>query len=391
MERFSSSPRPDLHEKAEELGFPLLEVNGEPYWDETAYYRFSLRQIEDDLEDPTAALHSLVLDTVDRVVTDERALKRLRIPVHAWDWIAESWRQRAPSLYGRMDFSYDGRGAAKLLEYNADTPTALYEASIFQWHWLNDLKASGVLPAGADQFNSIHEKLLDWFAGTSKRVPLHLAGFLDNDEDRLCIDYIAYCARESGLTAYTLSMGDIGLMPARAFRAGHFIDRAERRIERLFKLYPWEWMLEDQFGQDFAIARLSCLEPLWKAIVSNKGFLALLWEREPGHPNLLPTYFEGEPAVAALAGNYARKPLYSREGGNVSLYRHGALLEEEAGRYGSEGYVRQQLHLLPDFGGNFPVIGSWLIGDQPAGIGIREDATRITRNTSRFVPHIFID
>lgn len=391
MFRTPSSPRADLQQKADELGFPLLEYDGEPYWDETAYYTFSLKQIEDDLEDPTAALHALVLDTVDEVVRDERALQRLKIPAHAWDWIAESWRRRDRSFYGRMDFSYDGRGPAKLLEYNADTPTALYEASVFQWHWMNDLKAQGLLSAGADQFNSIHEKLLELFGAIGGKVPLHLAGFLDNAEDRLCLDYLAYCAGEAGISCHLLSMEDIGLRPGGLWRESHFIERSGARISRLFKLYPWEWMLADEFGHDSAISRLTCLEPLWKAIVSNKGFLALLWERVPGHPNLLPTYFEGAPAVSALASNYARKPLLSREGANVSLYHHGVLLEEAPGSYGAEGHVIQQLHLLPDFDGNFPVIGSWIIGGQPAGIGIREDATRITRNTSRFVPHIFID
>ncbi len=391
MRRIASTSRADLVQVADELGFPLLECDGKPYWDETAYYSFSLRQIEDDLEDPTAELHALILDTVAHVVSDEATLRRLGFPAHSWNWIADSWRRRDLSLYGRMDLVYDGQTPAKLLEYNADTPTALYEASVFQWRWMNDLKASGALEASADQFNSIHEKLLDWFGACGDRRDLHLAGYLDNMEDGLCIDYIAYCAGEAGLQTQRLSLEDIGLMPDRLWRAGHFIDRSGRKIERLFKLYPWEWMLADPFGQDSAISRLTCYEPLWKSIVSNKGFLALLWAREPGHPNLLPTYFEDDSAVAALSGSYARKPLFSREGANVSLFRHGVLLEEAPGGYGTEGHVIQQLHLLPDFDGNFPIIGSWVIGDQPAGIGIREDGTRITRNTSRFVPHIFVD
>jgi glutathionylspermidine synthase len=44
---------------------------------------------------------------------------------------------------------------------------------------------------------------------------------------------------------------------------------------------------------------------------------------------------------------------------------------------------------LPEFVGRYPVIGAWIVGDEPAGIGIREDDTPITRNTSRFIPHYF--
>ncbi len=125
MRRIASTPRADIVQVADELGFPLLECDGKPYWDETAYYSFSLRQIEDDLEDPTAELHALILDTVAHVVSDEATLRRLGFPAHSWNWIADSWRRRDLSLYGRMDLVYDGQTPAKLLEYNADTPTAL--------------------------------------------------------------------------------------------------------------------------------------------------------------------------------------------------------------------------------------------------------------------------
>ncbi len=82
--------------------------------------------------------------------------------------------------------------------------------------------------------------------------------------------------------------------------------------------------------------------------------------------------------------------LLSREGANVSVSgRAGALAAPapEPGPYGAEGHVYQGYAPLPDFGGRYPVIGAWIVGDQAAGMGIREDDTPITRNTSRFVPH----
>jgi glutathionylspermidine synthase len=39
--------------------------------------------------------------------------------------------------------------------------------------------------------------------------------------------------------------------------------------------------------------------------------------------------------------------------------------------------------------GNYPVIGSWVIYGESAGIGIREDRQEVTTNSSRFVPHLF--
>ena len=84
-----------------------------------------------------------------------------------------------------------------------------------------------------------------------------------------------------------------------------------------------------------------------------------------------------------------RKPLFGREGANVQVLAGGRVIEETAGSYGSEGFVYQEYAPLPSYDGNFPVIGAWVIASQPAGIGIREDDTAITRDTSRFLPHYF--
>ena len=63
-------------------------------------------------------------------------LRRLRIPEACWADRHESWRRGDATLYGRFDFSFGGQGPAKLLEYNADTPTSIFEAAVFQWTWL---------------------------------------------------------------------------------------------------------------------------------------------------------------------------------------------------------------------------------------------------------------
>jgi glutathionylspermidine synthase len=104
----------------------------------------------------------------------------------------------------------------------------------------------------------------------------------------------------------------------------------------------------------------------------------------PGHPNLLPASFERW----RISGDYVQKPLYSREGANISMY-HGAEVLHEGGTYGEEGWVYQAYTPIAHFGDSYAVVGSWIVGDEPAGIGIREDASPITRNSSRFVPHYF--
>jgi glutathionylspermidine synthase len=162
-------------------------------------------------------------------------------------------------------------------------------------------------------------------------------------------------------------------------------------IELAFKLYPWEWMLREPFGASLPGAATQWVEPPWKAILSNKGILPLLWEMFPRHPNLLPSYFETDDAARGLGASYVRKPLYSREGANVELVVAGSAVDSDGGPYGAEGFVRQAIARLPQFDDNFVVLGSWLAGGRPCGLSVREDVSPITKNTSRFLPHAIID
>jgi glutathionylspermidine synthase len=381
MIRRSMRVRANLAARATELGFAFHAPGGEVYWDESGCYEFTLRQIENDIEAPTGELLSLCMELVDRAAGDEAILRRLRIPEHAWPLIAESWRRRDPSLYGRFDFSYDGRHAAKLLEFNADTPTSLYEAGVFQWFWLQDLKAERRLFPSADQYNSIHEKLIEAWRGIAG-VFLHLTCMGDALEDGVTLAYLEDCAKQSGKQTLCLDIGDVGLRGS-----DRFVDRKGRSIDLLFKLYPWEWMFADAFGSSPAMRRTRFVEPPWKAILSNKGVLPLLWDMAPGHPNLLPAFFEDDPRKAKLGARFVRKPLYSREGANVLIVDEDRVLARREGTYGAEGYIRQALAPLPQFDTGYPVIGSWIVGDQPCGIGIREDDGLVTTDRSRFVPH----
>lgn len=388
MQRHIISPRPNLEARARACAFDFATMDGEIYWDERAYYSFTLRQIEDHLEQPSAELSALCLDLVDRAVHDERILQRLAIPPVAWDIIAESWQRHDPSLYGRIDLAYDGQGPAKLLEYNADTPTALFEAAYFQWGWLEDAIAQHALPDTADQFNSIQEALvatLSKISAESGCKSLYLTCLPESVEDSGLIAYLADCAVQAGFATTNIAIGDIG-----SSGAGPFVDMSGAPIAMLFKLYPWEWMITDDFIRSPSMRHTRFVEPAWKAILSNKGILPLLWALAPGHPNLLPSYFEDDPARTALAGRYARKPLYSREGSNITLHDGDRVLDEAGGPYAVNDYVWQALASMPSYAGNTPVIGSWIVGGIPCGIGIREDTSPITKNTSRFIPHAII-
>ncbi len=375
MQRIALSPRRDWQWRVESQGMHYHTQEGQVYWDESACYRFSRSQI-DLLDDVSTELHRLCLSAVEAIIKHDW-FARLRIPEYAVPYIVKSWEAGCPGMYGRFDLAWNGDGPPKLLEYNADTPTALLEASVIQWFWLQECFPD------ADQFNSIHEKLIDFWQHYRQSHPiLHFACQEESAEDFGNLEYLRDTAIQAGIQTHRLPIEQIGWDTVKHC----FVDTEDHPMQTLFKLYPWEWMLQDEFGKYLPKANLNILEPPWKQLLSNKGILPILWELFPDHPNLLAASFEDKP----LLGNYVRKPLYSREGANIEIRRHAGVVET-SGSYGGEGFVFQRHCPLADFAGNYPVIGSWIIADQAAGIGIREDKTEITGNNSRFIPHYFVE
>jgi glutathionylspermidine synthase len=380
VRREASVPRPNWRERCEAAGFGYHSMDG-TYWDETACYAFSTDQI-DRLEEVTEELHKLCLAAVD-VVVKEKRMAEFAIPEPFHALVAESWRRGDPAVLGRFDFSWDGEGEPKMLEYNADTPTALLEASVVQWHWLEDTRA------GADQFNSLHEKLIARWRSlreAASREPLWFACVKDNEEDFGNTEYLRDTALQAGWDARAVAIEDLGWDAS----GQRFVNLEDAAVERIFKLYPWEWMVRESFSPHLLRQTAHWIEPPWKMLLSNKALLAVLWELNYAHPNLLPAYF----TPSRFTGEYVKKPLLSREGANVTLNRRMGVVREP-GAYGAEGWVYQGYAPLPSYkdsaGGaqRYPVIGSWIVGDAAAGIGIREDDSPITKNTSRFVPHYF--
>lgn len=271
-----------------------------------------------------------------------------------------------------------------MLEYNADTPTSLLESSVIQYHWLKDRFPHG------DQFNSIHEELIarwDFIATPWDEEPtIHFTCVSEQLEDWGNTDYIRTTAEQAGLQTKMLSIETIGWDD----QLQQFVDEENLVIQHLFKLYPWEWLLDDPYAPLIGKSAMRMQEPAWKLILSNKAILPLLWELFPNHPNLLPAYFASRQPIndVPFGNQYVKKPVFSREGANIEIYdgNQTTLLKTD-GPYNLNKAVYQVFFPLPEFDGNYTVTGSWVIGGKSAGIGLREDESLITKNTSRFVPH----
>jgi len=396
MKRIEIGARPDWQAKAEAQGFKFHTMYGEPYWDEQSVYEFTLDEVEDDIEDPATELHEMCRAAADRIIGSEELMSKLDIPRAHWDMIAESWQRQDPELYGRFDFVYGGAqgpGPAKMLEYNADTPTSLFESASFQWSWLEDMIAAGRLPEGTDQFNGTYEALIARFGEIfAPGTDIHFTAFEDLLEDYSTVEMLAYAAREAGMGAHFVDVQKIGLTTD-----GQFADAESRVMGALFALYPWEDMLRDDFAAHIRTSKCQMLEPAWKAVVSNKGMLPVLWEMFEGHTNLLPSFFaedleRGSAIVSrsadALARGVVKKPIFSREGASVTIEENGRITATAEDRtYDDHPMIAQAYTEIPVFDGFRPIIGAWVIGQTCAGMGVREDRSKITQDLSRFKPH----
>jgi glutathionylspermidine synthase len=381
VRRERSVPRAGWEKTIEEQGLAFHRTSHpahltRPYWDESVHYVFEMDEVL-ALEKVVEELHRMCLQAVDHVVTTGR-YHVLGLP----DWLAApieaSWRRRDPYLYGRFDLRYDGDGPPKLLEYNADTPTCLVEGSVVQWFWKEALFPTD------DQWNSVHEALIARWEEIAPRLapgPVHFAwpGADESGEDYMTIAYIQETAEQAGLQGVSIAMEDVGWHS----EASRFVDLQEREITTISKLYPWEWIVTEGFGRHVPVAPTAWIEPMWKMLLSNKGLLVLLWELFPGHPNLLPAYLN----TPGNLTSYIQKPLLGREGNNMRIVTPEGPRVQTGGGYGAEGFVFQEFMALPDFDGEYPVLGTWVVGDESVGLGIRETTALITDDTSSFVPH----
>jgi glutathionylspermidine synthase len=382
MRRVPSRPRPDALDlvRAEGLVYASeRNTAGEdvPYWTEDVAYVFESAEI-DALERVTQELHEMSMAAGRRMAERPDVLTRLGLPPQAWPAIRASLEDPAAwSLYGRFDLVWDGTGSPKLLEYNADTPAGLVEAAVSQWSWLEAVRPED------DQWNMLHERLVQaWGRHVPPGSTVHFtAGREEPLEDWNTLTYVRDTATEAGLRTVAVDIEDVGWHSG----AQMFVDAAEDPMSVVFKMYPWEWMLDEEFGQHATspASRTRWVEPLHKVLLGSKALLAVLWELYPGHPNLLPAYLDGPRDLPA----HVHKPMFGWEGAGISIHGGGETIANPAGHTAGQQGVYQQFVHLPRFDGAHPVLGTWVVGGRAAGLGVRESTSLITDASARFVPH----
>lgn len=222
MDRISVTPRPNYQEKIEQLGFDFHAA----YWKEEAYYLLCADEVE-KLEQATRQAYQMVCEAARHIIEERPQWMEqvLKIPPHVCRRIKYAWDEDEPSLYGRFDFLIAPDGTPKILEFNADTPTSLLEASLIQWQWKEDLFSY------RDQYNGIHEALVQsWKDMYKPHSSVHFVGSLENSEDTGTLQYLASTAMEAGISTRVMDIADMNL------NEGRFFDPSGERITDCFKL-----------------------------------------------------------------------------------------------------------------------------------------------------------
>lgn len=364
--------RADWQERFEKFGFAYHSYDGS-YWHDDLGVSLTQRQW-DDFGRACEEIHQLGLDIVSETVrTGDFAPWKLTDI--AASLVTESWRRADPSVYGRFDLTLDAHGIPKIYEYNGDTPTSIMEASWAQTDWANarglqsSCRLAELMPSAFAQLTAL--------GATS----LPIAGMSTSVEDTSNLFPMVQWARQAGLDA---SWVPIESMQYHFDQNMHGFDGIAH--EWIFKLYPWEFLCVEN-AQYLPASRTRFVEPAWKLLLSSKAFLAEAWRRAPGHPNLLACYHAG--AVAGSEGpgleqGYAKKPLYSREGSNVTLVdANGSLIQKEIGPYGREGYVVQAYCPMPEpEPGKRFTLGGWISAGRFAGTCARFTDDHVVTNVS---------
>ncbi|MCL9781716.1 glutathionylspermidine synthase family protein [Vibrio sp. S4M6] len=382
-------PRENWQDRMCQFGFDFYEVSAKhPYWVEDKYFQLTMAQV-DQIDAVTENLHQMCINAVKHVFEHD-LLDKFGLPNKHHDLLRRSWQEDQTYLYGRFDFAWNGIDQPKMLEYNAQTPTSIFEASVAAWDWLKCNVSANALPRDVDQFNSHDEQLIVQFnfLKTTKQPDnhiLHFACYEDSAEDLRTVTYLAACAEEAGWEPVITDIRQVHL--TMDYR---FADHNKKPISNLFSLYPYEFALFDEYADYIADSGCRFIEPLWKVLLSSKALLPILWELYPHHDNLLECYFADDPKSRQLSRKVI-KPIYSREGANISISINDEHIESTTGFYGEEGHIVQQFAPLAKFQSGYSVVGSWMIGQTATGVSFRESDNRITDDVARFIPHIILN
>jgi len=365
------SQRPDWQHRLEAAGMNWHRGPGELCWNESAVYCLSEIEIQ-QIRSTAIKVYALYKQAAAHVV-QHGLWGRLGFHEEDAPIIQASWERQDRCLLSRFDFLLDEYNQPRLIEFNAETALSLVESGPAQKQWQNE-----VMPQHP-QFNELHERLVSaWHQYNQPHI--HCAWRPRHPETIGTLRYMSRVIAEAGFQTTLMAMQSIGWDP----QARSFVDQHEVPIQCCYKIYPGEWMLREPFARHLVNTSGTFIEPMWRLMFSSKGMLALLWELFPNHPALLPAYAD----TPASLTSFVRKPFFGREGGNISIFENTSLTHQQPGEPDDQMQFYQALLHSPRHDGRQAQLGVWMVGEEPAALGIRESQGPMITGDSPFVPHV---
>ena len=374
----------------EEIGF---------YWhtdpDKTPYVASEIVEISSDEADAyyeaSNELYEMFAEAGEYVIENE-LFHELGIPFNLIDAVKMSWDNDVHwHLYGRFDLAggIDGR-PIKLIEFNADTPTSLFETSILQWAML---KANNM--EDSHQFNNVYDAIKDNFKrlimmeGDIKDFEKNYDGWKilfssvkDNKEEESTVKLLQTIANEAGFNTEFAYMEDV------EFDANDGIFYKDVNYEYWFKLFPWEDIGIEESDLAMLLTQIMenqkaiILNPAYTLMFQSKAFMKILWDLYPNHPLLLETDFEPLKGIAQV-----EKKIFGREGANtVIVDENEKVIEERDGEYGEFQSIFQEYVKFPTDKNGESYQAGVFFAYEGCGLGFRRGGL-ILDNYSKFVGH----
>jgi len=343
-------------------------------------------------------LHRFFVEATETVLASDDLMDKFALPKELWPRIRRSYVEQRPCLMGRFDFAWNGKDL-KTYEYNADSAAVLFESAVVQDKWaesrgLNELNQR----SGGARIESMLEHAWRQSGVTGQLVHFCIDA---EDEEKYTGLYCMKIAERAGVRGKLVVMFD-----SLRFREGDnkLVDSDGEEVRVVWKTWNWDTAVQDwinaqeERGTDFVPTpstkvrlcdvvlgdeSIRVFEPFWKYIPGNKAILPVVYEAHPDHPNVLKASFTLDEELKRTG--YAKKPIIGRVGRNVTIMSPtGDTLAESAGNYGSRDMVYQELFELPCRDGHYAILGGWIMAEQYAGTGVREDTVVITGSESPF-------
>jgi len=338
-------------------------------------------------------LYDMFCEAGDYVIEND-LFHELDIPFNLVEIIKKSWEDDVHwHLYGRFDLAGGLNGQPiKLIEFNADTPTSLFETAIIQWAMLKFNKLDE-----ASQFNSLYEALIDNFKRfitlnndieefeehySKLNWKILFSSVAGNDEEEHTTKLLQHIATEAGYETDFAHMGDVEF-------SDDGISKDDKLFEFWFKLIPWEDIAIDEGELAVILTEIInnqkaiIFNPAYTLLFQSKGIMKILWDMYPNHPLLLETSFEPLENTKQV-----EKPCFGREGANVAIVNDDNSLEMKTeGEYENFKPVYQEYVEFPtDSNGDSYQAGVFYVYEA-CGLGFRKGG-KILDDMSKFVGHI---